>query len=111
MLRPPDNATERKIKKLTVTDYRVARLCPLPDIELPPARLMLDDERQAPKYNTTYDRNTYILGEICGHATVIAILFKARTGNVNAARIAGPARQLSKHLGHSTGPHRRRHTL
>ncbi|KAL5869725.1 hypothetical protein ACKVWH_010505 [Pyricularia oryzae] len=78
--------------ELEAEDYRVAWVCPLPDVELPPARLMLDYEYEAPKYNTDYDKNTYIFGSICGHATVIATMPKGRTGNVNAARIAGPLR-------------------
>ncbi|TLD11683.1 hypothetical protein PspLS_11778 [Pyricularia sp. CBS 133598] len=36
--------------ELVAEDYHVAWVCPLPDVELTPARLMLDKEYEAPKY-------------------------------------------------------------
>ncbi|KAF2679131.1 hypothetical protein K458DRAFT_394281 [Lentithecium fluviatile CBS 122367] len=53
-------------------DYHVAWVCPLADVELLPARLMLDEEHPTPPYDTHYDENTYICGTINGHAVVIA---------------------------------------
>lgn len=72
------------------TDYNVAWICPLPDVELLPARLMLDERHDPPSIDTTYDDNTYICGMIKGHRVVIATLPKGLTGNVNASRLTGP---------------------
>jgi nucleoside phosphorylase len=76
-------------KQLTCTDYHVAWISPLPDVELMPARLMLDEEHPTPRYDTHYDENTYICGTLNGHAVVIATCPKGETGNVNAARLTG----------------------
>jgi nucleoside phosphorylase len=70
-------------------DYHVAWICPLADLELLPARLMLDEEHVAPLYDTHYDENTYICGTISGHAVVIATCPPGETGNVNAGRLTG----------------------
>lgn len=74
---------------LTCEDYHVAWICPVADIELDPARLMLDEEHSTPQYNTHYDENTYICGTINGHAVVIATCPQGETGNVNAGRLTG----------------------
>ncbi|KAF1981079.1 kinesin light chain, partial [Aulographum hederae CBS 113979] len=76
-------------KQLCCTDYRVAWICPLCDVELLPACLMLDEEHQPPAYNTHYDENTYIFGIISGHAVVIATCPSGLTGNVNAGKLTG----------------------
>ena len=60
------------------------------DVELLPARLMLDEEHLTPTYNTYFDENTYIFGAINGHAVVIATCPQGATGNVNAGRLTGP---------------------
>ncbi|KAI0436532.1 nucleoside phosphorylase domain-containing protein [Xylaria telfairii] len=77
-------------KKLERTDYDVAWICPVPNVELTPSRLMLDNEHQTPSYDTDYDDNTYIFGEMSGHHVVIATLPKGSSANVNASRVAGP---------------------
>jgi len=77
-------------KKLSCADYHVAWICPLPDIELPPARLMLDEELPTPPYDTHYDENTYICGRVNGHTVVLATCPPGETGNVNAGRLTGP---------------------
>jgi len=59
------------------------------EVELLPARLMLDDEHLDPPYDTHYDENTYICGTIRGHAVVIATCPQGETGNVNAGRLTG----------------------
>ncbi|CAI6333723.1 unnamed protein product [Periconia digitata] len=75
--------------RLSCADYHVAWVCALADVELLPARLMLDEEHPTPSYNTHYDENTYICGSISGHAVVIATCPQGETGNVNAGRLTG----------------------
>ncbi|KAJ4353222.1 uncharacterized protein N0V89_004949 [Didymosphaeria variabile] len=75
--------------QLRCEDYHVAWICPVADIELLPARLMLDEEHPAPSYDTYHDENTYICGRINGHAVVVATLPQGETGNVNAGRLTG----------------------
>ncbi|CAO2649637.1 Nn.00g070220.m01.CDS01 [Neocucurbitaria sp. VM-36] len=75
------------IKQLSCGDYHVAWICPVADVELLPARLMLDKEHPAPPYDTHYDENTYICGTINGHAVVVATLPQGETGNVNGGRL------------------------
>lgn len=77
-------------KRLNRNDYYVAWICPVAEVELLPACLMLDEEHDAPEYNTHYDENTYIFGSIKGHTVVIATLPEGLTGNVYAARLSGP---------------------
>lgn len=77
-------------RRLRCADYHVAWICPLADVELLPARLMLDEEHSTPPYDTHYDENTYICGTINGHAVVIATCPQGETGNVNAGRLTGP---------------------
>ncbi|KAL8903006.1 MAG: hypothetical protein Q9207_004213 [Kuettlingeria erythrocarpa] len=77
-------------KHLTRGDYHVAWICPVADIELLPARLMLDEEYPTPSYDTHYDENTYICGTIKGHTVVVATCPQGETGNVNAGRLTGP---------------------
>lgn len=76
--------------KLKRTDYHVAWIAPVSDLELLPSRLMLDDEHEAPDYDTTYDDNVYICGTLAGHNIVIATCPPGLTGNVNAGRMTGP---------------------
>jgi len=76
-------------KQLACADYHVAWVCPLADVELLPARLMLDEEHSTPPYDTHYDENTYICGAINGHAVVVATCPQGETGNVNAGRLTG----------------------
>ena len=59
------------------------------DVEILPARLMLDEKHPTPLYNTHYDENTYICGTINGHAVVVATYPQGETGNVNAGRLTG----------------------
>lgn len=75
--------------RLSCADYHVAWICPVADVELLPARLMLDEELPTPPYNTHYDENTYICGIISGHTVVIATCPQGETGNVNAGRLTG----------------------
>ena len=76
-------------RKLDCSDYHVAWICPVADIELLPARLMLDEEYPTPPYDTHYDENTYICGSINGHTIVVATCPPGQTGNVNAGRLTG----------------------
>ena len=76
-------------KQFSCADYHVAWICPVADIELLPARLMLDEEYPTPLYNTHYDENTYVCGTINGHAVVVATCPQGETGNVNAGRLTG----------------------
>ncbi|ORY67656.1 nucleoside phosphorylase domain-containing protein [Pseudomassariella vexata] len=76
-------------KRLSRADYHVAWICPLPDIELLPSRLMLDEQHIPPSYDTSYDDNTYIFGAMAGHTVVIATCPKGLIGNVNAGRLTG----------------------
>jgi nucleoside phosphorylase len=77
-------------KRLTCDEYHVAWICPVADLELLPARLMLDEEYDPPQYDTHYDENAYIFGSIHNHAVVIATCPRGRTGNVNAGRLSYP---------------------
>jgi nucleoside phosphorylase len=77
-------------KQLSCADYHVAWICPVADLELLPARLMLDEEYSTPPYDTHYDENTYVCGSINGHAVVVATCPQGQTGNVNAGRLTGP---------------------
>lgn len=76
-------------RQLSCADYHVAWICALADVELLPARLMLDEEHPTPPYDTHYDENTYICGAIQGHAVAIATCPHGETGNVNAGRLTG----------------------
>ncbi|KAF2647204.1 TPR-like protein [Lophiostoma macrostomum CBS 122681] len=76
-------------RQLRCTDYHVAWICPVADVELLPARLMLDEEHSTPPYNTHYDENTYVCGTINGHAVVISTCPLGETGNLNAGRLTG----------------------
>lgn len=85
-------------KQLSCTDYHVAWICPVADVELLPARLMLDEEHKTPPYNTHYDENTYVCGAINGHAVVIATCPRGETGNVNAGRLTGSMFKTFPHI-------------
>jgi nucleoside phosphorylase len=76
-------------RQLRCADYHVAWICPVADVELLPARLMLDEEHLTPPYNTHFDENTYICGAINGHGVVVATCPPGETGNVNAGRLTG----------------------
>ncbi|KAK7990382.1 kinesin light chain 3 [Apiospora arundinis] len=60
------------------------------DPELPPSRLMLDEEHDTSNYDTTYDDNIYACGTLAGHNVVVATCAPGMTGNINAGRVAGP---------------------
>ncbi|KIX07018.1 uncharacterized protein Z518_04994 [Rhinocladiella mackenziei CBS 650.93] len=68
---------------LTHNDYTVGCLCPM-SVELAPVRALLDKEHS--KLPTKSGDNNYILGEICGHNMVIAVL--PQTGNSSAGIVA-----------------------
>uniref|UniRef100_L7IQV1 Nucleoside phosphorylase domain-containing protein n=1 Tax=Pyricularia oryzae (strain P131) TaxID=1143193 RepID=L7IQV1_PYRO1 len=76
-------------KKRQSTDYHVAWIAPVSDLELLPSRLMLDEEHDAPDYDTAYDDNVYTCGALAGHNVVIATCAPGMTGNVNAGRVTG----------------------
>jgi nucleoside phosphorylase len=75
--------------QLRCADYHIAWICAVADLELLPARLMLDEEHSTPPYDTHYDENTYLCGKINGHAVVVATCPQGATGNVNAGRLTG----------------------
>ncbi|KAK8009153.1 hypothetical protein PG991_011704 [Apiospora marii] len=77
-------------KKLRRVDYHVAWIAPVPNLELLPSRLMLDEEHETPEYDTSYDDNIYTFGTMAGHHVVIATCPQGLTGNFNAGRVAGP---------------------
>ena len=64
-------------------DYTVACICPM-GVELAPVKAMLDHVH--PHLPTQRDQNSYILGEMCGHNVVIAVL--PEIGNNAAATTA-----------------------
>ncbi|KAL5886639.1 hypothetical protein ACKVWH_001964 [Pyricularia oryzae] len=76
-------------KKLKSADYHVAWIAPVSSLELLPSLLMLDEEHDAPDYDTAYDDNIYTCGALAGHNVVIATCAPGMTGNVNAGRVTG----------------------
>lgn len=58
--------------RLQRVDYHVAWIAPVSDFELLPSRLMLDEEHEAPDYETKYDDKVYTNGSMGGHNVVIA---------------------------------------
>ncbi|KAL8402745.1 hypothetical protein RB596_009203 [Gaeumannomyces avenae] len=75
-------------KRLTVQDYHVAWICAVRDIELLPARLMLDVNHLAPSYDTEHNEYTYLFGEINRHNVVLATLLDSNKGNLNSGHLA-----------------------
>ena len=57
-------------RRLSVLDYHVAWICPLPDVELPSSKLMFDDIHLTPKYDARQDPNQYFCGIVAGHNVV-----------------------------------------
>ncbi|KAI0382512.1 kinesin light chain [Hypomontagnella monticulosa] len=78
------------LKKLRRTDYHVAWICPVSDLEVLPSRLMFDKEHDTPDYDISYDKNIYTCGEMVGHNVVLASCPPGLTGNVNAGHVASP---------------------
>lgn len=76
-------------KKLRRMDYQVAWICPVSNLELLPSALMLDEEHDAPDYDTAYDDNVYTCGVMAGHNVVLATCPPGLTGDVNAGRVTG----------------------
>lgn len=76
--------------RLDRTDYHVGWLCPVADLELLPAFLMLDVEHESPQIDTDSDTNIYHFGSASGHNVVLATCRQGMTGNVNISTIAGP---------------------
>ncbi|KAK8137367.1 hypothetical protein PG984_005307 [Apiospora sp. TS-2023a] len=76
-------------KKLRREDYHVAWIAPVSNLELLPARLMLDEKHDVPEYDTSYDDNIYTCGSMVGHNVVIASCPPGLIGNVNAGQVAG----------------------
>ena len=68
---------------LSHRDYTVACICPM-GVELAPVKAMLDHIH--PHLPTQRDQNSYILGDMCGHNVVIAVL--PEIGNNAAATTA-----------------------
>ncbi|OMP84216.1 hypothetical protein BK809_0000148 [Diplodia seriata] len=76
--------------ELSAEDYNVAWICALPDVELDPARLMLDDEHTTPSIDRNFDDTTYICGRVEEHRVVVACLPEGETGNVSVSRLTYP---------------------
>ncbi|KAK3216159.1 hypothetical protein GRF29_8g2374682 [Pseudopithomyces chartarum] len=76
-------------RKLRQEDYHVAWISPVSNLEMLPSRLMLDEEHDAPDYDTSYDENVYVYGTMAGHNVVIATCPPGLTGNVNAGHVTG----------------------
>lgn len=77
-------------KKLARTSYHVAWICPVADLELLPAVLMLDEEHERPEIDTCLDENIYEFGSAAGHNIVLATCRHGETGNVNVSSITAP---------------------
>lgn len=77
-------------RKLARTSYHVAWICPVADLELLPAMLMLDEEHGRPDFDNEFDENTYEFGSAAGHNVVLATCRQGMTGNVNISSITGP---------------------
>ncbi|KAK7998893.1 kinesin light chain 1 [Apiospora marii] len=77
------------LRKLRREDYHVAWIAPVSNLELLPARLMLDEKHDVPDYDTSYDDNIYTCGSMVGHNVVIASCPPGLIGNVNAGQVAG----------------------
>lgn len=77
-------------KKVSRIDYHVAWICPVSDLELLPAILMLDEEHERPEIDTHSDENIYEFGSAAGHNVVVATCRQGMTGNVNVSSITAP---------------------
>lgn len=77
-------------KKVSRMGYHVAWICPVSDIELLPAVLMLDERHERPEIDTHSDENTYEYGSAAGHNVVVATCRQGMTGNVNVSSITAP---------------------
>ncbi|KKY30774.1 putative kinesin light chain [Diaporthe ampelina] len=77
-------------KVLKSTSYHVAWICPVADLELLPAVLMLDEEHDRPDIDDNSDSIMYRYGSAAGHNIVLATCRQGMTGNVNASSITGP---------------------
>jgi hypothetical protein len=86
----PFKKNRNKTKRLACTDYNVAWICALPDLELLAARVLLDEEHATPIFDTKYDQNTYTCGLVGGHRVVLACLPSGRSGNVSASHLTMP---------------------
>jgi nucleoside phosphorylase len=71
---------------LSRQDYTVGWICALPT-EMAAAQGMLD-ERHSPLTQDSHDHNTYTLGRIGVHNTVLACLPAGVTGTISAAKVA-----------------------
>ncbi|KAL1638016.1 hypothetical protein SLS58_009037 [Diplodia intermedia] len=76
--------------ELSAEDYDVVWIYALPDVELDPARLMLDDEHKTPCIDRNFDDTTYICGRVEEHRVVVAYLPEGETGNVSVSRLTYP---------------------
>lgn len=77
-------------KKLARTSYHVAWICPVADLELLPAILMMDEEHERPDIDNHADENIYEFGSAAGHNIVLATCRQGMTGNVNVSSITAP---------------------
>lgn len=77
-------------KKLSRTSYHVAWICPVADLELLPAVLMMDEEHERPDIDAHMDENIYEFGSAAGHNIVLATCRQGMTGNVNVGSITAP---------------------
>lgn len=77
-------------KKVARANYHVAWICPVADLELLPAVLMLDEEHEPPDIDTHTDENVYEYGSVAGHNVVLATCRQGMTGNVNVSSITAP---------------------
>lgn len=83
------NENNESPKGLYASDYHVAWICPLPDVELPSSRLMFDTVHPTPEYDASQDTNQYYCGVIAGHNVVMATLPLGYSGYHHAARLSG----------------------
>ncbi|KAF2014091.1 purine and uridine phosphorylase [Aaosphaeria arxii CBS 175.79] len=82
-----DGSTDERTK-LNTSDYDVAWICPLPDVELPSSRFMFDEVHLTPNYDASQDSNQYYCGKIAGHNVVMATLPLGYSGYHHAARLS-----------------------
>lgn len=94
---PPYGMIVDKKVQRQVEDYKVAWIAPVSDLELPSARLMLDEEHQTPENYSNIDTNLYYYGSIIrssnGTASkyldvVIATLPAGSIGSSSIARVS-----------------------
>ncbi|KAL8668687.1 MAG: hypothetical protein Q9168_006692 [Polycauliona sp. 1 TL-2023] len=85
--------SNRRLAPRSPYQYQVLWICALPEIELEPAKLMLDHEHEPPpvsQWLNEYDENWYAYGDVNGHNVVIACMPLNQPGRVSAQLMVTP---------------------